>query len=216
MTVRVVVADDHRVLRESLRRVLEERSGIEVVGEAADGHEAVEVCVAMRPSVVLMDVSMPGQDGLAATRELRSLLPDTRVVVLTMHDDVEVVEQARRVGAAGYLFKDTAVDEVVAAVERAASGALVLGHGVGGADRWIEDRVNAVAGSGDRPLLSEREAQILTLAAEGLTAAVIAERLVLSPKTVRNHLSRIYGKLEVGNRADAIVAGLRAGLIRLD
>lgn len=215
MTVRVVVADDHRLLRESLRRVLED-GGLDVVGEAADGHEVVAVAVATRPGVVLMDVTMPGQDGIAATRELRSLLPDTRVVVLTMHDDDEVVERARRAGAAGYLFKDTAVDEVVAAVERAATGALVLGQGVGGVERWIEDRVAAVAGWGRRQVLSEREAQVLTLTAEGLSASVIAERLVLSPKTVRNHLSRIYDKLEVGNRADAIVAALRAGLIRLD
>lgn len=210
-----MVADDHRFLRESLRRALEE-GGHEVVGEAVDGHEVVEVAVATRPAVVLMDVTMPRQDGIAATRELRSQLPDARVVLLTMHDDPEVVERARRAGAAGYLLKDTAVDEVVAAVARAATGALVLGRGVGSADRWIEDRVSAVAGSGRRVVLSEREAQILGLAAEGLSVAVIAERLVLAPKTVRNHLSRIYDKLEVGSRADAIVAGLRAGLISLD
>lgn len=215
MGVRVLIADDHRLLREALRRVLE-AAGVEVVGEAADGVQAIEGALATRPTVVLMDVTMPGEDGITATRRLRTLLPDTRVIVLSMHLDAEVVERARRAGAAGYLGKDTAVAEVVSAVQRAAAGALVVGTSVGGAERWVEDRVATVAGSSDRPVLSSREAQVLALAAEGLTAAAIAERLVLSPKTVRNHLSRIYAKLEVGSRAEAIVAGVRAGLLTLD
>lgn len=214
MTIRIVVADDHRLLRESLTRLLTD-AGHEVVGEAAEGQEAVDVVVATRPHVVLMDVTMPGLDGIAATRQLASLAPDARVVLLTMHDDGEVVDRARRAGAAGYLFKDAGLDEVVAAVERAAAGALVLGSGLG-QGAWLERRVTAVAGNGDRPVLSAREAQILQLVADGVGTTEIAQRLVLSPKTVRNHLSRIYDKLDVGSRADAIVAGIRRGFLQVD
>lgn len=211
----MVLADDHRLLRDSLRRSLED-AGMLVVGEAADGQAAVDEAVRTRPQVVLMDITMPVMDGITATRELKRRLPETKVVVLTMHDEADVVDRARRAGASGYLFKDTAVDEVVGAVQRAAAGALVLGTGVGGAERWIEDRVAAVAGDGEGPLLSEREAQILKLVADGVGTGDVADRLVLSPKTVRNHLSRIYDKLGVSSRSDAIVTALRRGLIRLD
>lgn len=214
MAVRVVVADDHRLLRESLRRLLVDAS-IEVVGEAADGQEAVDIIVATRPHVALMDVTMPTLDGITATRQLATLAPDTKVVLLTMHDDADVVDRARRAGAAGYLFKDSGLDEVVQAVERAASGALVLGTGLE-ADRWVERRVAAVAGNGDRPVLSRREAQVLQLVADGVGTSDIAERLVLSPKTVRNHLTRIYDRLEVSSRSEAVVTALRAGFIRVD
>ncbi len=214
MAVRVVVADDHRLLRESLRRLLVD-AGIEIVGEAGDGQEAVDTIVATRPHVALMDVTMPTLDGITATRQLATLAPDTKVVLLTMHDDADVVDRARQAGAAGYLFKDSGLDEVVQAVERAAGGALVLGTGLE-ADRWVERRVAAVAGNGDRPVLSQREAQVLQLVADGVSTADIAERLVLSPKTVRNHLTRIYDKLEVSSRSEAVVTALRAGFIRVD
>lgn len=214
MVIRVVVADDHRLLRESLRRLLVD-AGIQVVGEASDGREAVELVVATRPHVVLMDVTMPALDGITATRQLGTLAPDSRVLLLTMHDDHDVVDRARRAGAAGYLFKDSGLDEVVQAVERVASGALVLGTGLG-REQWVEQRVAAVAGNGDHPVLSAREAQILQLVADGVSTAEIASRLVLSPKTVRNHLSRIYDKLDVGSRSEAVVAGLRGGFIRVD
>lgn len=214
MAITVLVADDHRLLRDSLRRSLEEE-GLKVVGEAGDGETAVRLARDLRPNVVLMDISMPVLDGIAAARQLRSLVPDTKVVILTMHDDPDVITRARQVGAAGYLFKDLAADEVVDAVRRAAAGALVLGSGVASGP-WIEDRVAAVAGDGDRQVLSEREAQILQLVADGVSSKDIAERLVLAPKTVRNHLSRVYEKLGVSSRSDAIVAAYRAGLITLD
>lgn len=216
MPIRVVVADDHRLLRESLRRLLDD-AGLDVVGEAADGAAAVRVAADLRPHVVLMDVTMPHIDGITATRQLATLAPDTRVVLLTMHDDPEVVDRARRAGAAGYLFKDTALDEVVGAVQRAAQGALVLSPGVGGGDRWVEQRVAAVAGTaGDRPVLSSRESQIMQLVADGVRPTDIADRLVLAPKTVRNHLSRIYEKLGVNSRSDAVVEAIRSGFVRVD
>ncbi|MTV25042.1 response regulator transcription factor [Nitriliruptoraceae bacterium ZYF776] len=215
MATRVLLADDHRLLRDSLRRTLED-ARIEVVGEADDGQAAVELATELRPDVVLMDVTMPVLDGIAATRQLRSLVPDVHVVMLTMHDDPDVITRARRAGAIGYLFKDLAVDEVVAAVRRAQNGALVLGTGVA-AGPWVEQRVAQVAGTdGDAPVLSEREAQVLQLVADGVSSKEIAARLFLSPKTVRNHLSRIYDKLGVSSRSDAVVAALRAGMVSLD
>ena len=212
--IRVVVVDDHRLVRDSLRRTLED-AGIHVVGEAGDGVEAIELVTSLRPHVVLMDVTMPTMDGLVAARRLRSLAPDTRIVMLTMHDEPELIDRARAAGVSGYLFKDLAVDEVVGAVQRAAAGGLVIGTGVPKGP-WIEERVRCVAGSGDTQVLSERESQLLQLVADGVATGDIADRLTISPKTVRNHLSRIYSKLGVGSRSEAIVAGLRAELIRLD
>lgn len=216
MPIKVLLADDHRLLRDSLRHTLE-YADVEVVGEASDGQMAVLMATELRPDVVLMDVTMPTLDGISAARQLRSLVPDTKIVILTMHDDPDVIGRARRAGAVGYLFKDLAVDEVVGAVRRAATGALVLGSGVS-AGPWVEQRVSAVAGNGDGTalLLSERESQILQLVADGVGSKDVAERLFLAPKTVRNHLSRIYDKLGVSSRSDAVVAGLRAGLISLD
>lgn len=214
MKIRVVVVDDHRLVRDSLRRTLED-AGIQVVDEAGDGVEAIEKVTSLRPHVVLMDVTMPTMDGLVAARRLRSLAPDTRVVMLTMHDEPELIDRARAAGVSGYLFKDLAVDEVVGAVQRAAAGGLVIGTGVPKGP-WIEERVRSVAGCGDRQVLSERESQLLQLVADGVATGDIADRLTISPKTVRNHLSRIYAKLGVSSRSEAIVAGLRAELIRLD
>lgn len=209
---RVVLVDDHRLVREGLRRTLED-AGLEVVGEARDGAEALELAAALTPDVVLMDVSMPVLDGLTATRRLRSRVPSARVVVLTMHADRELLERARAAGAVGYLVKDASGHEVVEAVERAAQGQQVVSASVTRADTDgpAGPPVHAVA----PPDLTPREVEILQLLADGCSPQEVAGRLFISPKTVRNHLSKVYDKLDVNSRSQAIVEALRHGLIDL-
>ncbi|MEX0835113.1 MAG: response regulator transcription factor [Nitriliruptor sp.] len=149
MSIRVVLVDDHRLFRQSLTLALQ-AAGIEVVGEAGDGREGIDVTLTTTPDVVLMDVSMPKLDGIAATHELTAAAPATRVVLLTMHDDHEVAEAAREAGAAGYLFKDTAIDEVVEAVEQAASGGTVLGRAAFDVTTWIDHRRAELRGADPR------------------------------------------------------------------
>jgi DNA-binding NarL/FixJ family response regulator len=211
---RVLLVDDHRLVREGLRRTLTD-AGFEVVGEAQDGAEGIELAVELRPHIVLMDVSMPVLDGITATRRMRSRVPDTRVIVLTMHAESDLVEKARSAGAAGYLLKDASGDEVVAAVKRALEGHRVISAGLlAASNEPVED---APSPSSDQPTpqLTEREQQILQMLADGCSPADVAERLFIAPKTVRNHLTKAYDKLGASSRSQAIVTALQFGLIEL-
>lgn len=212
MRARVLLVDDHRLVREGLRRTLGD-AGIEVVGEAQDGEQALELAVELQPDVVLMDITMPSMDGVTVTRRLRSRAPETRVVMLTMHDDEELLQQAMAAGAVGYLLKDAGGAEVAAAVHRAhaegVAGSSAVGHGP------VLHEPTAPDGSEPAPQLSRRELEVLQLLADGRTPREVAARLFISPKTVRNHLSHIYEKLGVSDRSQAIVAGLRHGLVDL-
>lgn len=213
MAKRVLLVDDHRLVREGLRRTLEE-AGFEVVGEASDGAQGLEMAERLRPHVVLMDVSMPVVDGITATRRMRSRVPDSRVVVLTMHADTDLVEKARSAGAAGYLLKESSGEEVVQAVRRAVDGQRTISPGISGSADPIAASEDAAEHDGP-PDLTEREAQILQMLADGCTPAEVAERLFISPKTVRNHLTKVYDKLSVNSRSAAIVVGLQHHLIEL-
>lgn len=222
MRIRVLLADDHRLVREGLRRTLED-AGMDVVGEARDGDEAQRLAVRLRPDVVLMDVSMPGADGITVTRRLQSRAPESRVVILTMHDDEALLERAWGAGAVGYLVKDASGAEVADAIRRAHRGARVISPTLGGGAAAGWARADAAGRGGadasdptpTGPVLSDRERQVLQLLADGHRPGEVADRLVISPKTVRNHLANIYAKLGVNDRAQAIVAGLRHGLIEL-
>lgn len=211
--VRVVLADDHRMLRESLRRSLAE-AGIEVVGEAADGREAVERAVALRPHVVLMDITMPVLDGIEATREIRARTPDTAVVMLTMHSDDEMVVRAIRAGASGYLVKDCSVEEVVATVQRVAAGETALSPELAASMLAEVQRMEHDDAPGE-PLITKREAEVLQLIADGLSTTEVAARLYISAKTVKNHLASIYAKLDSRDRTQAVVRAVRLGIIHL-
>jgi DNA-binding NarL/FixJ family response regulator len=208
---RVLLVDDHRLVREGLRRTLED-AGFEVVGEAENGADGLDLAERLRPHVVLMDVSMPVVDGITATRRMRTRAPDSRVVVLTMHADTDLVEQARAAGAAGYLIKDASGEEVVTAVRRALEGQRVISPGIGAVADPVEPLDEPHE---DTPHLTDREAQILQMLADGCSPAEVAERLFISPKTVRNHLSKVYEKLGVNSRSQAIVTALQHGLIDL-
>jgi DNA-binding NarL/FixJ family response regulator len=212
MTVRVLIADDHPVFRRGLAGVLADAGDITVVGEAADGDTTLAVAIRERPDVILMDLHMPGLSGVEATRRLAAEAPDIRVLVLTMLDDDESVLAAMRAGARGYLVKGSAGDRIVGAVRAVAAGDAVFGADVAAR---VLSRLTAQPGRrADRPfpVLTDRELEILGLIAAGRANTEIARHLVLSDKTIRNHVSNIFAKLQVADRAQAIVRAREAGL----
>lgn len=212
---RVMLVDDHTAVRESLRRSME-GEGFDVVGDAGDGEEAVKLGTELRPDVVLMDVSMPVLDGIEATRQLRERSPATQVVILTMHGDHEVVRRAITAGAIGYLVKDASIDDVIEAVRLAAAGTTTLSAGLA-ASMLDESRREATrAPEPKESVISPREEEVLQLVAEGLSLPEIGTRLFISVKTVKNHLSSIYQKLEARDRTQAVIRAVRMGIIRLD
>ncbi|WP_214107521.1 response regulator [Acrocarpospora catenulata] len=208
--IRVLVADDHPVYRRGLVGVLAEEGDVEVVGEAADGDAALRLAAELRPDVVLMDLHMPGVNGVEATRRLA---PECRVLVLTMFDDDESVLAATRAGARGYLVKGASGERIMSAVRAVAAGDAVFGADVAGRvlDVLAADRRGARAGR-PFPALTDREREVLDLIAAGRSNPEIARRLFLSDKTVRNHVSAIFAKLQVADRAQAIVRAREAGL----
>jgi DNA-binding NarL/FixJ family response regulator len=210
--VRVLLVDDHPVFRHGMRSLLEAVPDVEVVGEGRDGSEAVELAGRLRPDVVVMDLNMPGLDGVAATREICGALPDTGVLVLTMFEDDDSVFAAMRAGARGYLVKGADSPEVLRAIEGVAAGDAIFGPTV--AQRVLGYLTRPLSSRDERlfPDLTSREREILELIAAGSGNATIAQRLFLSPKTVRNNVSNIFVKLQVADRAEAIVRARRAGL----
>jgi len=213
--VRLLLADDHRMLRESLRRAMED-NGFDVVGEAPDGAEAVRLAEELRPDVILMDVTMPVLDGVEATRQVRDRVPGTQVVILTMHADREVLVDAIRAGAAGYLVKDCSTEEVVDTVRKAAAGETALSAELAasmlGEVRELVRREDA----GAEPIISKREEEVLQLIADGLSTTEVAAKLYISVKTVKNHLASIYQKLDTRDRTQAVLQAVRMGIVRLD
>lgn len=199
--LRVLIVDDHPVVREGLRGMLEREPDIEVVGEAGSGGEAVAVVPLLRPDVVLMDLRMPGGDGAEAIARLGA---GERVLVLTTYEDDGEILRAVAAGAAGYLLKDVSRADLAAAVRAVARGETVLSPSVA---RLLDARREA-------PALSEREREVLELVAEGLTNAAIGRRLYIGEATVKTYLLRVYAKLGVSDRTSAVLAALDLGLVR--
>jgi NarL family two-component system response regulator LiaR len=209
--IRVLVVDDHAVVREGLRAFLEIQDGIEVVGEAGDGEEGIRAVERLRPDVVLMDLVMPRVDGVAAMQELRRRGLACRVIVLTSFADDERILPAIRAGAAGYLLKDADSSELVRAVQAAHRGEALIDPGV--AARLVD----AIAGNGaDGPFqsLTPREHEVLVLIGHGLSNKLIARELGVAEKTVKNHVSHVLAKLGVDDRTQAALYAERAGLLR--
>jgi DNA-binding NarL/FixJ family response regulator len=210
--IRVLIVDDHPVVRRGMGALLASLPGVEVVGEAATGVEALREAQLQRPAVVMMDVQMPAMDGIEATRRLVSALPDTVVLVLTMFEDDDTVFSAMRAGARGYLLKGAEQEEILAALHSVIAGQVVIGPGV--AERLIA----GLGGTTDRevpfPELTVREREILERIAQGHSNGAIATRLGLAPKTVGNHISAIFAKLRVATRAEVIVRARQGGLGR--
>ena len=211
MTVRVVVVDDNDLLRAGLVTVLTSDPEVEVVGEAVDGPAAVRICREARPDVVLMDVEMPGGDGLAATEALLDQAPDVRVLILTMFDLDDYVADALRAGAAGFLLKTTPPRELVAAVKACAAGETTLGPSVIArlVDTYVSRPREPVAELSD---LTERELDVLRAMSRGLSNSEIGHELYLAETTVKTHVARILAKLGVRDRVQAVVIAHRSGL----
>jgi len=215
--IRVVLADDQALLRAGLRALLDAEDDIEVVGEAANGREAVTLVRSTRPDVVLMDIRMPEMDGLAATREVVADpdLAETRVVVLTTFDLDEYVFEAVRIGASGFLVKDTEPAELLRGVRAVAGGDALLSPGV--TRRLIGEfatRSRQTSQPERLTPLTEREREVVALVGEGLTNEQIAARLVVSPATAKTHVSRAMVKLQVRDRAQLVVLAYETGLVR--
>ncbi|MDP9485528.1 MAG: response regulator transcription factor [Actinomycetota bacterium] len=215
-TIRVLIADDHPLFREGMRGRLERADEIEVAGEAASGDEAVEKARELAPDVVLMDIKMPKMNGIDATREILSAGPGVGVLVLTMFEDDDSVFAAMRAGAKGYLLKDSGGREVVNAIRAVASGEAVFGPGV--AERIMAFFSASKLAGPQRafPELTEREEEVLSLIAQGKSNEEIAKGLFLSLKTVRNHASNIFVKLQVADRTQAAIRAREAGLGRAE
>ena len=215
LPIRVLLADDHTIVRAGIRGLLQGLAGIEVVGEAGDGHEVLQLAETLHPNVVLLDVAMPGLNGLEAARRLASIDASMRVVILSMHNSEEYVLRALRAGCAGYLLKGSAVSELEVAVRAVARGETYLSPAV--SKQVVDEYVGRTGGAAD-PIdaLTPRQREILQLVAEGHTSKEIAQRLALSFKTVEAHRAQIMERLGVHEVAGLVRFAMRVGLIAPD
>ena len=187
--------------------------GFDIVGEARDGAEAVELACSLRPDVILMDVSMPELTGVEATREIRARFSDIRIVMLTMHADQDVLAEAIRAGANGYLVKDCSTDEIASAIETVANGETALSPRLA-ASMLAEVRRQELQSEAER-LITKREEEVLQLIADGCSTPEVADKLFISQKTVKNHLASIYQKLDARDRTQAVLQAVRMGIVTL-
>lgn len=214
MKTKVVIADDHAIVREGVRMILAKEKDIEVVGEAEDGQQALQLVETLKPTVVVMDISMPGMGGIEATQALKERHPEVAVLALTMHEDESYVFQLLRAGASGYVLKRAAAQDLVQAVRAAAKGEAFLYPSV--ARKVVEDYLKRVEAGEERERyggLTEREREILTHIAQGLSNQQIAEKLFISIKTVQTHRAHILEKLGLHDRTELVRYAIRKGLI---
>ena len=228
MEIRLMLVDDHDLVRTGLRSFLETQPGMKVVAEARSGEDALEKAAEARPQIVLMDITMPGMDGLEATRRLKALLPECLVLALTVHQDKQYFMEMLRAGASGYITKQAAADELVAGINAVAAGNVYLQPALA---RWLlEDYQRLARQTRVQPrtqndgveevvsldTLSARERQVLELVAQGFNNQQIAEKLNLSHKTVARHRERIMSKLKMHSRTELVKFAIRTGLVSLE
>jgi two-component system response regulator NreC len=226
--IRLLLVDDHDVVRTGLKSYMESQEGFRVVGEASNGIEAIELARLHQPDVVIMDISMPLMDGLQATHQLKETCPESRVLALTVHEDKQYFFEMLAAGATGYLTKQAAADELVAAIRAVADGQVYLQPALA---RWLledylrlsiqspaenrEGEGREGSGRNPAPRLSKREQQVLELVAQGNTTPSISDKLGISPKTVARHRERIMGKLNIHSSAELVKFAIRTGIIQL-
>lgn len=214
--IRLMIADDHKLFREGIKALLAVTDDIEIVGEADNGDSALQRAQELQPDVILMDINMPGLNGIQATGKILDKLPQTRIVMLTMLEDDASIFNAMRVGARGYLLKGADPQEVLSVIRAVAEGHALFGPAI--ATRLMNyfkelSTKSALSPTGAPfPELTERELEVLRLISQGLNNQEITQKLVLSSKTVRNHITNIFSKLQVADRAQAIVRAREAGL----
>jgi len=216
--IRILVADDHGVVREGTRRILEQEPDMKVVGEAVDGEEAARLAAELQPDVIIMDIAMPRVDGIEATKRIKGTSPGITVLILSAYDDDQFVFSILEAGAAGYLMKDVRGRELVEAVRAVYAGESVLHPSIA---KKVLNRFVSAPDMPSKPerrpdALSSREMDILKLATKGLSNKDIADELCLSIRTVQGHLTHIFNKLQVGSRTEAVVRGLKEGWITLE
>jgi NarL family two-component system response regulator LiaR len=216
-SINVLLAEDHVITRQGIRRLIEDEKGVKVIGEASDGEEAVQMTTDLKPDIIIMDIAMPKLDGIEATRQIKLISPRTAVLILSAYDDDEYVFALLKVGAAGYLLKNVSGDELTRAIRAVYKGEPVLDPIVA---RKVMNyfKLPGKARGLERPSehLSNRETDILKLAAKGMTNKDIADKLHLSNRTVEGHLRTIFNKLGVGSRTEAVLYGLRKGWFTLE
>jgi len=215
--IKIVIADDHAVVREGTRQILEKEPDLEVVAEAGDGEEAVRLTGSSKPDVAIIDIAMPKLDGIEATKQIKALYPNIAVLILSAYDDDQFVFSLLEAGAAGYLLKSVRGSELIDAVRAVYAGESVLHPAIA---RKVLNRFASVSGEPQKQkpseVLSEREMEVLRLATRGLSNQVIAEELYLSLRTVQAHLGHIFNKLQVSSRTEAVVRALKEGWVTLD
>ena len=221
--IRILLVDDHDIVRTGLRSFLESQGGFEVVAEASDGSIAIEKALDSRPDVIVMDITMPGMDGIEATRALNKKCPSCRILALTVHEDKQYFFEMMRAGATGYLTKQSVAEELVSAIHAVKAGNVYLQPTLAG---WLLDDYrrlvdqipqidNQANNTPGLDVLSKRERQVLELVADGLTTPQIGEKLTLSPKTISRHRERIMNKLNIHSSAELIKFAIKTGLIEL-
>lgn len=217
MKTKIIIADDHAVLREGMRNLLERENDFEIIGEASDGEEAVKLVSELKPDVVLMDIVMPKLSGIEATRQIKEISPATNILVLTAYSDIRYILGLLEAGACGYLLKNARGSEIAEAIRAVRSGESVLDAVV------TQKLLQRVLGSTKEPggvqtsgLLTSRETEILKLAASGMSNKDIADKLFVSLRTVKAHLNSIFNKIGVGSRTEAIIKGLKEGWFTLE
>jgi len=215
--IRLLLVDDHEIVRAGLRSLLQNYPEVEVVGEAGSGREAVALATQLRPDVVLMDITMPDMDGVEATRQIRTAAPEVNILALTIHEEEAYFFEMLNAGACGYVPKRVSPDELLAAIRVAAAGEVFLHPVVAGA--LVQDYLHRVRAGGERESYDEltpRQREVLTLIAEGLPNREIADRLGISVKTVERHRENIMKRLNLHSRTDLVKYALRKGLIQLE
>ena len=215
--LRILLADDHALVREGTRQILDREPDMEVVAEANDGQETVFLVERERPDVAIVDISMPVMNGIEATKGIKRVSPQTAVLVLTAYDDDQYVFAILEAGAAGYLLKNARSSALIEAVRRVHEGESVLHPTI--ASKLVRRVRQEEASSSEHSAvdsLTEREMDVLKLAAKGLSNREIADELIVSPRTVQSHMANIFGKLQVGSRTEAVMVGLRQGWIKLE
>lgn len=212
--IKVLIADDHRMFRQGIRMLFEMEADIKIVGEARDGIEVQQLAVTLEPDVILMDINMPGMDGVEATRRILKVNPEARIIILTMFREDEHVFQAIRAGACGYVLKDADSNEVARAIRAVAAGESVLDTAMTGKVFDKFKIMSAMTEKSNAEGLTERELEILTLIANGASNREIGDQLFLSEKTIKNSITSIFQKLQTNDRTQAAVYAIQHGLIQ--